>query len=60
MGLLESTISYLGIEVDDALEMSEQTEVWVYRSRNQPRRAVACRSESDVLESGHWGKSSGI
>jgi len=27
MGLLESTISYLGIEVDDALEMSEQTEV---------------------------------
>ena len=26
---LESTVRYLGIEVDDALEMSEQTEVWV-------------------------------
>ncbi|MFT5766664.1 MAG: hypothetical protein ACI9DH_000481, partial [Halioglobus sp.] len=24
---LESTVRYLGIEVDDALEMSEQTEV---------------------------------
>jgi integrase len=25
---LESTVRYLGIEVDDALEMAEQTEVW--------------------------------
>jgi hypothetical protein len=25
---LESTVRYLGIEVDDALEISEQTEVW--------------------------------
>lgn len=25
---LESTVWYLGIEVDDALEMAEQTEVW--------------------------------
>ncbi|SEK06041.1 hypothetical protein SAMN05192539_103624 [Paraburkholderia diazotrophica] len=26
-GTLESTIRYLGIEVDDALEISEQTEL---------------------------------
>jgi hypothetical protein len=26
---LESTVRYLGIEVDDALEMAEQTEVWI-------------------------------
>ncbi len=25
---LESTVRYLGIEVDDALEISEQTEIW--------------------------------
>jgi hypothetical protein len=25
---LESTVRYLGIEVDDALEMAEQTEVY--------------------------------
>ena len=25
---LESTVGYLGIEVDDALEISEQTEIW--------------------------------
>jgi len=25
---LESTLRYLGIKVDDALEMAEQTEVW--------------------------------
>jgi hypothetical protein len=29
---LESTVRYLGIEVDDAQEIAEQTEVW-------PRRA---------------------
>jgi hypothetical protein len=28
---LESTVRYLGIEVDDALEMAEQTEVQVVR-----------------------------
>ena len=27
-GKLESTVRYLGIEVDDALELSEQTEIW--------------------------------
>jgi hypothetical protein len=26
-GKLESTVRYLGIEVDDALELSEQTEI---------------------------------
>ena len=26
-GKIESTVRYLGVEVDDALEMSEQTEV---------------------------------
>lgn len=31
---LESTVRYLGIEVDDALEISEQTEIW--RSRYRP------------------------
>lgn len=25
---VESTVRYLGIEVDDALEISEQTEIW--------------------------------
>ncbi len=29
---LESTVCYLGIEVDDALEISEQTEIWLERS----------------------------
>jgi len=27
---LESTVKYLGIEVDDALEISEQTEIQVF------------------------------
>jgi hypothetical protein len=27
---LESTVRYLGIEVDDALEIAEQTEVWLH------------------------------
>lgn len=26
-GKIESTVRYLGVEVDDALEMSEQTEI---------------------------------
>jgi integrase len=30
---LESTVRYLGIEVDDALEISEQTETWHLESR---------------------------
>jgi integrase len=29
---LESTVRYLGIEVDDALELAEQTEVWCIRA----------------------------
>jgi hypothetical protein len=27
---LESTVRYLGIEVDDALGISEQTEIWYF------------------------------
>jgi hypothetical protein len=35
---LESTVRYLGIEVDDALEMAEQTEVQIVsRQRPSPR-----------------------
>jgi hypothetical protein len=37
---LESTARYLGIELDDALEMAERTEVY---SRHD-RSAAACRS----------------
>jgi hypothetical protein len=40
---LESTVRYLGIEVDDALEMAEQTEVWVFTCR----RRDACQPTSD-------------
>lgn len=29
---LESTVRYLGIEVDDALEMSEQIDLWFMTS----------------------------
>lgn len=32
-GKLESTVRYLGIEVDDALEISEQAEMWWRESR---------------------------
>lgn len=40
---LESTVRYLGIKVDDALEMAEQTDL-TYPGR----RAVACRPNADV------------
>ncbi|WP_449768893.1 hypothetical protein [Halomonas qinghailakensis] len=33
---LESTVRYLGIEVDDALEMAEQTEVTAYPGPSLP------------------------
>jgi len=33
---LESTVRYLGIEVDDAREMAEQTEAWGKRGRSAP------------------------
>jgi site-specific recombinase XerC len=41
---LESTVRYLGIEVDDALEIAEQTEVWQspYRSRVDGVRSGPC------------------
>jgi integrase len=40
---LESTVRYLGIEVDDALEIAEQTEAWA--CRRWPRSAGKCRLE---------------
>jgi hypothetical protein len=30
---LESTVRYLGVEIDDALELVEQTELWGVRPR---------------------------
>jgi hypothetical protein len=38
---LESTVRYLGIEVNDALEMAEQTDVW-RRLNGQGRPASLC------------------
>ncbi len=35
---LECTVRYLGIEVDDALEIAEQTEVYVCQRWMPPRR----------------------
>jgi integrase len=42
---LESTVRYLGIEVDDALEMAEQTEVWSEKAgqRSDAARPSAAR-----------------
>jgi hypothetical protein len=37
---LESTVRYLGIEVDDALEMAEQTEIRLV----QERPAIRCKT----------------
>ncbi len=42
---LESTVRYLGIEVDDALEMAEQTEVWQVRVQ---LAKVSCTHLSNV------------
>ena len=34
---MESTVRYLGIEVEDALEMAEQTEIWMETSLRRPQ-----------------------
>lgn len=38
---LESTVRYLGIEVDDALEISEQIDAWRPKKLNDRYRAAA-------------------
>jgi hypothetical protein len=50
---MESTIRYLGIEVDDAPELAEQTEACGYRVRRGRPSAVGGRA--DVLEEGPRG-----
>ena len=49
---LESTVRYLGNEVDDALEMAEQTEVWLRKAgHDRPTRRSMARGGC-VLTSG--------
>jgi integrase len=48
---LESTVRYLGIEVDDALEIAEQTEVVVSGWSRPPRR----RSLTGQFQTFHFG-----
>jgi len=43
---LESTVRYLGIEVDDALEIAEQTEVQVPNRSRPPNSTVADRPQA--------------
>ena len=46
---LESTVRYLGIEVDDALEMAEQNGSVAIGARGEPSfQAVASRPEPDI------------
>jgi hypothetical protein len=40
---LESTVRYLGIEVDDALELTEQTKVWLGVALTAPAAPAARR-----------------
>ena len=37
---LESTVRYLGIEVDDALDLSEQVDLWPVGKRTLPKAAM--------------------
>lgn len=42
---MESTVRYLGIEVDDALEMAEQTEAqWAVTGQERPLTSVSLRT----------------
>jgi hypothetical protein len=43
---LESTVRYLGIEVDDALEISESIEVWPVRAASAALRDTNCSAFS--------------
>lgn len=43
---LESTVRYLGIEVDDALEISESIEVWPVRAASAALRDTTCSAFS--------------
>jgi hypothetical protein len=43
---LESTVRYLGIEVDDALEMAEQTEVGALPDDDLRFSRVPCRARN--------------
>ncbi len=45
---LESTVRYLGIEVDDTRETAEQTEIWSPTAGRRPLAMVASRPEGDV------------
>jgi hypothetical protein len=45
---LENTVRYLGIEIDAALEISEQTEVWLSCNHRKGRFRVAA-SDIDVI-----------
>lgn len=59
---LESTVSYLGTEVDDALEIAEQTEVsslQVGRGR-RPRRSQTGRQRPYSEEVAESGRSIGL
>jgi hypothetical protein len=50
---LESTVRYLGIEVDDALEIAEQTEVQRFR-RLRPVGATSGRQPANCCRSPPW------
>ena len=41
---IESTVRYLGIDIDDALEIAEDTEAWRHRRRTIGAKNVALSS----------------
>jgi hypothetical protein len=50
---LENTVRYLGVEVDDALEMAEQTDIKNLTGRVRSVAIVASRPRSAIRVAGH-------
>lgn len=46
---LESTLRFHGVEVDDALEMSEHTKIWPYTRAVESIPSLSARSQTPRL-----------